>query len=49
MAVAMATRRTPLVRGGGHAGAASPMSMADVTSVAAAAAEAASPDEMPRR
>jgi len=25
------------------------MSMADVTSVAAAAAEAASPDEMPRR
>jgi len=49
MAVAMATRQTPLVREGGDAGAAAPMSMADITTAAAEAAEAAAAAEMARR
>jgi len=40
MAVAMATRRAPLVGGKGDAGAAAFMSMAGVTTAAAAASQA---------
>ena len=45
MAVATATRRTPLVWGADDAGATVSMSMADVTTAAAAAAEAVAADE----
>jgi len=49
VAVAMATRRTPLVGGGGDAGAAASMSMADITTAAAAAAKAVAADEVAPR